>query len=262
MENNDAETSEDKHTLLPSPKFTRRPVYKGCIICQVCFGSLSIKSLNRSNLQEISNFEKFIDYAQRWKQYDPEYNKVYDAIDLTSSNDKYPHKACKGKFLKESYLTSQQTLQTSCEIPQQNELGTEIQNQTVVNPRRSNRKSITYSSSNVERKCIICNENKCHKGTLLPLYNITLKQVDSQIYNVEEKLIEFAHLHINNNNLKYTEAANRILLTNTSKLFYAAVVLYYKCCNFRSPWWASNKSINNESEQNNSIDYTLLYELV
>ena len=164
--------------------------------------------------------------------------------------------------MKESYLTSQKTLQTSCEIPQQNELGTEIQNQTVVNPRRSNRKSITYSSSNVERKCIICNENKCHKGILLPLCNITLKQVDSQIYKAEEKLIEFAHLHINNNNLKYTEAANRILLTNTSKLFYAAVVLYYKCCNFRSPWWASNKSINNESEQNNSIDYTLLYELV
>ena len=114
--------------------------------------------------------------------------------------------------MKESYLTSQKALQTSCEIPQQNELGTETQNQTVVNPRRSNRKSLTYSSSNVERKCIICNENKCHKGILLPLCNITLKQVDSQIYKAEEKLIEFAHAHINNNNL---EAANRILLTNT-----------------------------------------------
>ena len=85
----------------------------------------------------MSNFE----YAQRWKQYDHEYNKVYDAIDLTNSNDKYAHKTCKGKFLKESYLTSQKALQTSCEIPQQNELGTETQNQTVVNPRRSNRKS-------------------------------------------------------------------------------------------------------------------------
>ena len=33
-----------------------------------------------------------------------------------------------------------------CEIPQQNDLGTETQNQTVVNPRRSNRKLLTYSS--------------------------------------------------------------------------------------------------------------------
>ena len=111
--------------------------------------------------------------------------------------------------MKESYLTSQKTLQTSCEIPQQNELGTETQNQTVVNPRRSNRKSLTYSSSNAERKCIIFNENKYHKGRLLPLCNITLKQVDSQIYKAEEKLIKFAHLHIDNNNLKYIDAANR-----------------------------------------------------
>ena len=152
MEKNDADTNQDKHALLPSPKFTSRPVYKGRIVCQICFASSSIKNLNCSNLQKISNFEKFIDYAQRWKQYDHEYNKVCDAIDLTNSNDKYAHKTCKGKFLKESYLTSQKTLQTSCEIQQQNELGTETQNQTVVNPHRSNRKSLTYSLSSVERE--------------------------------------------------------------------------------------------------------------
>ena len=162
----------------------------------------------------MSNFEKYIDYA-----HDHEYNKVYDAIDLTNSKDKYAHKACKRKFLKESYLASQKTLQTSCEIPQQNELDTEVQNQTVVNPRKTNRKSLTYSSSNVERKCIICNQSKYYKGRLLPLCNISLKQADSQIYKAEEKLIESAHLHVNNNNLKYIEA-NRILLTNTSKSFF------------------------------------------
>ena len=77
-------------------------------------------------------------------------------------------------------------------------------------------------------------------------------------------MIEFAHLHINNNNLKYIEAANGILLTTTSKSFFAVDVSYHKCCfyNFHSLWWASNNSINNESEQNNSNDYTLLYKLV
>ena len=59
-------------------------------------------------------------------------------------------------------------------------------------------------------------------------------------------------------------AANRILLTNTSKSFFGADILYHRCSsyNFRSPWWTSNKSIHNESEQNNSNDYTLLYKLV
>lgn len=60
------------------------------------------------------------------------------------------------------------------------------------------------------------------------------------------------------------EAESRILLTYTSKLFFAADVWYNKCCfhNFRFPWWTSNQSINHESEQNNSNDYALLYELV
>ena len=49
----------------------------------------------------MSNFEEYIDYA-----HDHEYNKVYDAIDLTNSKDKYAHKAYKRKFLKESYLAS------------------------------------------------------------------------------------------------------------------------------------------------------------
>ena len=87
MENNYEEANQDKHALLPSPQFTSRPVFMGRIACQICFSSSSIKNLIRSNLQKVSNFEKFIDYAQRWKQYDHEYDKVYDAIDLTDSHD-------------------------------------------------------------------------------------------------------------------------------------------------------------------------------
>ena len=94
MENNDAEANQDKHALLPSPKFTSRPVYKESIIRQICFASSSIKNPNLINSQKISNFEKFIDYAQRGKQYDHEYNKVYGAIYLTNSNGKYSHEAC------------------------------------------------------------------------------------------------------------------------------------------------------------------------
>ena len=86
----------------------------------------------------------------------------------------------------------------SCEIPQQTELGTNIENQALDNCPRSNKKPLTYFLSNVEKKGIMCNDNKHHKVRLLPLCNINLKQFESQIYKAEEKLIEFADIHINN----------------------------------------------------------------
>ena len=110
------------HQRLAVDLFTRKTYVKSAL--------QAIKNLNRSKqVKKISNFGKFIDWAQRWKQCDHEYSKVYDAIDLTNSSNKYAHKAYKGKILKESYLTSQKTLETSCEIRQQNELGTDIQNE-------------------------------------------------------------------------------------------------------------------------------------
>ena len=77
-------------------------------------------------------------------------------------------------------------------------------------------------------------------------------------------MVGFVHVHTSNNSIKYIEATKRISLTNTSKSFFTADILYYKCCfhNFNSPWWASNKYINNESEQNNFNDFTLLWKLV
>ena len=76
--------------------------------------------------------------------------------------------------------------------------------------------------------------------------------------------MNISYININKNNLKYLGTANRIVLTNTSKSIFVAGALYHKCCfyNFCPTWWASNKSIDNESEQNNSNDYTLLYRLV
>ena len=90
-----------------------------------------------------------------------------------------------------------------------------------------------------------------------------MKQGQSQIQKADNKMIKFAHIYVNSNNLKYIEAANSILLT-IQQISFAADALYHKCCfyNFRSPWCASNKSTNNESKQNNSYDYTQLYTVV
>ena len=51
-----------KNALVPSLNYTSRPVYKTCIICQICLTSSFVK--NHSNLKKKSNFEKYIDYAQ------------------------------------------------------------------------------------------------------------------------------------------------------------------------------------------------------
>ena len=77
--------------------------------------------------------------------------------------------------------------------------------------------------SNFGRKCTIRYGNKYHKEKLLPLCNIILKQVESELCKAEKKLIKFAHIHINKNNLKDIEAENIILLTKTSKSSFAVV---------------------------------------
>ena len=56
IENDDAKTNQGKEALLPSPTFTSKAHYKGCITCQICFSSSSVKNLNRSNLQKYRMF--------------------------------------------------------------------------------------------------------------------------------------------------------------------------------------------------------------
>ena len=68
------------------------------------------------------------------KQYDHEYDEVYDVCYRFSKFQRQ----IKRKIYDRELPDITKTLQTSREIPQQNELGTDIYNQTLVNPRRSN----------------------------------------------------------------------------------------------------------------------------
>ena len=78
--------------------------------------------------------------------------------------------------------------------------------------------------------CIICNDHIYHKERLLPLLNITIKDKSNKSYRAEQTLIEFANIHLQNNNEKYVDGANRILLTVSSKSLFAADVAYHKSC--------------------------------
>ena len=242
-----------------------RPVFKGRILCQICFASTTSKYLSRDHFEKITNFENFKDFAKRWKNYDHEYNKVFDLIDSSNSNEKYAHKSCKGKFLKESFMTAQPKIGLEPSESETCNLHPEKQNINQADQRKSDRKSLSYTSSSFERKCIICNENKYHKGRLLPLCNLSLKEHHSENYKAEKTLIEFAHIHVDNSNEKYIDGTKRVLLTTISKSLFAADVSYHKPCfdSFRAPHW-KNKKCNDENKPagNRIDDLTLLYDLV
>ena len=243
-------------TPFPNPKLKTRPsVYHGRILCQICFGSTTTKNLNRCKFEKKTNIENFKSFAERWQLYEHDYSYVYKMIDFSNFSDKYAHKQCKGKFLKESYLQSQTKknitttpISSSIDIDDQPSTPKET---TTDSLRKSNRRSLKYSSTKEEKKCIICNEHKYQKGRLIPLLNLTLQDKSSKSYRAEKTLEEYANIHKKTGNKKYVDGANRILLTISSKSLFAADVAYHKSCydNFRASWWKKN---NNEIIEENS----------
>ena len=68
-------------------------------------------------------------------------------------------------------------------------------------------------------KCIVCYEEKRRP---LPSTNISLKE------KTKKTLKEYSELHIKNNNAKYIDGANLILLILATKSLLAADVAYHK----------------------------------
>ena len=90
-------------------------------------------------------------------------------------------------------------------------------------------------------KCIICNEEKRKKGRPIPLTFISVTE------KAEKTLKEFSELHIKNNNQKYLDGVQRILLALGTKSLLAADVAYHKqsCYEpFRSNAWKRQLNVN------------------
>ena len=249
MDGNESVEKDDCKSL-PPPKFESKPsVYRGRITCQICFTSCLEKNKTRSKIEKISDVDIFKEYAQRWKDREHDYSKVFDLVDWNNNQQKMAHKSCKGSFFKESYLQSQRTTLENSLDETENEAPTSDSNETCL--RKSSRKSLQYQSTQVERKCIICNEDRFIKGRLVPLQNVSLAR-DGR-YKAEETLKEFASIHLQNNNKKYVDGANRILLTlNTASLFAANVSYHKSLCYdpFRSPWWKKKRKEEDGKEIN------------
>ena len=212
--------------------------------------------------EQINDWTKFRQYALRWEKLDHKYNKVHAMIDWESSSQKWAHKACKGQFLKDIYLAGQQRLETpreahSADIPAHDDISHEDEE-----PRRSDRIQLSYSSSwsnDLKKRCIICNENKWAKGRLIPVQTISI------INKAQEKLVEYANIHITNNNEKYRDGAKRILLTLSTKTLLAADVGYHKqiCYEpFRSPVWKRHEKGGFQSASSDEDGWEEMYQLV
>ena len=157
------------------------------------------------------------------------------------------HKPCKGTFFKESFLTSKEKeAATVASVSNNTDENTTIEDTTSIHSiRKSSRKLTQYKSSLDDRNCIICNGIKYERGRKVSSLSMILRKHEKENHQAEETLTIFANIHIQNDT-KYKDAAQRILLQQNVSTLFATNVSYHKDCyqSFRSPCWerSSQKS--------------------
>ena len=82
---------------------------------------------------------------------------------------------------------------------------------------KSSRYDQVYHLSKENFTCIICAQKKKDKhGKEIHISTMTFRKADEEEHKAEKQLIEFAEIHLAKYT-KHTEAANRILLTKSTK---------------------------------------------
>ena len=248
--------------LSPEPALKTAPVvHKGRIQCSICFIGTLQRDTKRAGIQKIKDITGFQEKALEWKRYNHEYRTIYENVDWPNLKEAWAHKSCKGNFFKETYMTNQPLASNEKEIDELSSFSSfssNVENLQTMNPllppRRSNRQSLAYTSSGKEAVCIICNEKKYDKGREVQVKTMYLKEVNETIHKAEKKLIEYAEIHVSNNT-KFKGAAEKILLTLSSKTLFVADVGYHKSCYdaFRSPKWNKKKITRNTTCKKSSV---------
>ena len=100
-------------------------VYHGRITCQICFVFIIWqKNIKRGNFQKLADFCRFKEVAEASEKVLHEYNKTNQMVNWQDFEEKWAHKACKGKFFNNEFLASQMqfvsTYQLLSEKDQQN----------------------------------------------------------------------------------------------------------------------------------------------
>ena len=123
------------------------------------------------------------------------------------------HKSCKGRFFKESFISEYEAkykeAEEKCDV-NVNGTGDDME-VDVSSPIRASCRS-RYSNCFAGNRCIICNEIKYEKGVRVPLTLITLRDYSTKNHKAEEKLKEFAEIHIQNGSSSYMDGSKWIEL--------------------------------------------------
>ena len=103
-----------------------------------------------------------------WNDCSYEYKRVHALADWKKW-EKMAHKVCKGKFFNESFLISKEKkAATGASASNNTDENTTIEETTSIHSiRKSSRKSTQYKSSLDDRNCVICNEIKYEKWSVI-----------------------------------------------------------------------------------------------
>ena len=158
----------------------------------------------------------------------------WDEISSTQ-RETWAHKSCKGTFFKESYITNLEVQPSEVVMEVNDNVSIDENMDTPL--RVSNRKALSFTEG--KNNCIVCDAVKKERGRVIPTTQITLRDNKDKFHKAEEKLKEFAKIHIENNNEEYLHGARRIQLQLSTGSLFAADVSYHPSCyeRFRSPGW-------------------------
>ena len=177
--------------------------------------------------------------------------------DLNSNKEIWSHKSCKGKFFKETFLSSYEEKlkekENNFSIITSDDNAMEIDDApSYIRESRSK-----LDCSDTRSSCIICNEKKYEKGRAVPLVLIILRVNTTKSYKAEEKLKEFADIHLRNGKTPYLDGAKRIRLQLSVKSLFAADVSYHRECylNFRTPKWKRSEIVSETSGGSTAEDH-------
>ena len=178
------------------------------------------------------DIEKFCNYTNRWEKKNHKFNTVKNQVSwelIKNDADVWAHKQCKETFFKNDYLHKQINT-TSNENEKSETIHSEItrlkQPKFQLNfkvPEKGMDTCHHWKNKDL-MKCIICDGQKRKKGRPLPLVNTSWTE------KAEKTLLEYSELHVKNNNAKYIDGANQILLVLNTKSLLATEVAYHSSC--------------------------------
>ena len=254
--NEDEEGGSSKENRFPKPVLKVHSCDQpNRISCAICNLTVLTKIAKRSSISGIQSKTKFKSNAVLWEQYDHVYASVYSKVDWNAEK-LYGCKECKSMFGNTKYREAQSKIEPrdNQENLQQDDPPDIAEIPKETHQTRTTRQSMqcTKPPSKKNPNCEICKKTKYDKkGHKIPVTLLTYRNKNEKLHKAEKALLEFASIH-KDNGTRYSEAAQRILLTKTTRSLFNADVAYHRqpCySNFTCPSWKRKFETKLESEK-------------